>query len=386
MHLEEEPIGGWLRVLGAVLAFAAGVLHLAQIGVHLEEGWHIAGFFAATGLVQVGVSLWLMRPRRRVWLWITIIGSAAVIAVWIVSRTIGLPFVEGGQPETLGIADAFASLLEAITVVAFGIQLMARQGQLASTIRGVAAVGAIGLATAWQWAAGASAFADDDARLALDRPQLLDWLVLALGVGVAAIFVLARRARRGSALGGLLRGLLASGAVLAAGGVVLTLPPTIGQNVDCQYAPLSTITGSGHDEEARSVAIEPEETRLLPVFELRACGREAVEVIDVQPLTVDGAGPEIVGFWLLPPGSEIDEAGMARPPAGAFRVPPGGVIAPGEGRRLAVALSGMRAGELRIGSVRISYRTSAGQGSFGFATTIAACVGGGCEGRPPTND
>jgi hypothetical protein len=379
---QQEPIGGWLRDLGALLALAAGVVHLAQIGVHLEEGWHVAGFFAVTGATQLAVGLWLLRPRRPIWLWITIIGSAAVIAVWIVSRTIGLPFVEGGEPEPLGIADAFASLLEALTIVALGLPLLASARRLGAWARGAAIVGTLALAVVWQLAAGAGAFEGDDARLALDRPQLLDWLVLAFGVGVAATILLARQARPRSALAGLLRGLLVSAALLAAGGVVLTLPPTIGQNVDCQYAPLSTVTGSGHDEAPEPVAIASGATRLLPVFELRACGREAVELIDVQPLTVEDGGPQIVGFWLLPPGTQIDEVGIAQAPADALAVPPGGVIPARDGRQLAVALQGVGAGVLRLGSVRISYRTDAGDGSFAFATTVAACVGSGCEGTP----
>jgi len=376
----QERNGGWLRVLGALLVLAAGVLHLAQIDVHLEEGWHVAGFFAATGVGQLTGGAWLLRPRRPVWLWITIIASAGVIAVWIVSRTFGLPFVEGGEPEPVGIADAFASLLEAVTIVTLGLQIGAGRDRLPGLARGAAAAVAVGLAVAWQIVARAGAFENDDARLALDRPQLLDWLVLAFGVGVAATILLARRLPPlGSATGGLLRGLVVSSALLTAAGVVLTLPPIIGQNVDCQYAPLSTVTGSGHDEAPEPVALEPVETRLLPVFELRACGQDAVEVTDVQPLTVQGSAARIAGFWLLPPGTQIDEAGVAQAPADALAVPPGGVIPAGEGRQLAVAVVGARAGELQLASVRVTYRTDAGQDGFAFATTIAACVGTGCE-------
>ncbi|MGH2462475.1 MAG: hypothetical protein ACRDFZ_02470 [Candidatus Limnocylindria bacterium] len=378
VHPQEEPTGGWLRVLGAMLAVAAGVLHLAQIGVHLEEGWPVAGFFATTGVAQVGVGAWLLRPRRRAWLRATMVGSAGVIAVWIVSRTIGLPFVEGGEPEPVGIADAFASLLEALTIVALGIQLLGQRGQLPDLARGAAAVCALGLVTVWQFGARAGAFEADDARLALDRPQLLDWLVLAFGVDVAAILLVLRRAPLGAVLGGL----LVSSALFAAVGVVMTLPPTIGQNVECEYAPLSTVTGSGHAEAPEPVAIAPGERRLLPVFELRACGRDAVEVIGAQPLTVDGSGPEIVGFWLLPPGMQIDDAGVAEPASGAVAVPPGSVLPGGKGRQLAVVVRGSDPGELRLASVRITYRTSAGQAAFGFATTVTACVGTGCESPP----
>jgi hypothetical protein len=101
-------------------------------------------------------------------------------------------------------------------------------------------------------------------------------------------------------------------------------------------------------------------------------------VIDVRPLTVDGGGPRIVGFWLLPPGTQIDETGIAPVPAEGVPVPPGGVIPAGEGRELAVAVNGAGAGELRLGSVEVTYLTGAGQDSFAFATTVVACVGNGC--------
>lgn len=382
MQPGKGPVGGSLRVVGALLTMAAGVLHLAQIGVHLGEGWHVAGFFAATGVAQLGVGLWLLRPRARAWLWMLIVGSATVLALWVISRTTGFPFLQDG-PESLGIADAFASLLEALTIAALSLQLLAQEGRLSGPARGLAAVGAVGVAAAWQLAAGAGLFDADEARLALDRPQFLDWLVLALGFGLAAIFVLARPGKLATAIGGLLRGLLASSALLAVVGVVMTLPPTLGQNVDCQYAPLSTVTGTGHHQ-APEVAIAPGKTRLLRVFELRACGREAVEVIDAQPLTVDGNGPKIVGFWLLPRGTQVDKTGLAQSPAEALPVPPGGVIPAGEGRQLAVAVNGARTGELRLGSVRITYRTRAGQARFGFATSLVACVGTGCQG--PTSE
>jgi hypothetical protein len=85
---------------------------------------------------------------------------------------------------------------------------------------------------------------------------------------------------------------------------------------------------------------------------------------------------------LLAPGTQIDEAGIAQAPADALRVPPGGVIPAGDGRQLAVAVVGARAGQLLLASVRVTYRTDAGQDGFAFATTVAACVGTGCESWP----
>ena len=79
--LVSEPSGATLRRLTVVLLVAAGILHFAQVGVHLAEGWHVAGFFVAVGTGQVALGLWLLRRRRSPWLWVGIIGSSAVIAV-----------------------------------------------------------------------------------------------------------------------------------------------------------------------------------------------------------------------------------------------------------------------------------------------------------------
>lgn len=53
-------------------------------------------------------------------MWVGIAGSAAIIGVWVVSRTLGLWFVEGGEPEPVGVADSLASLTEAWTIVLLG--------------------------------------------------------------------------------------------------------------------------------------------------------------------------------------------------------------------------------------------------------------------------
>lgn len=365
----------WLAVLFLV---AAGILHLAQVGVHLAEGWLVAGFFVTVGIAQVAGGLWLLRSRRPMWLWLAIAGSAAVIAVWIVSRTSGLPFVEGGEREALGIADAFASLIEALTIMALGLCLIARTRGPALGARPVAVAACLALALAWQVAARGGAFNADDARLALDQPHLLDWLVLALGVSVAATFLLAGRAVLRPALIGLQRGFLTVAGVLTAGGVILTLPPTIGQNLDCAYGPLATITGLGHDEEPTTVDVPPGESRLITAFDLRVCGSAAVELVHAEPVTTIGSARQIVGFWLVPAGSSGDSGELRQAPPDAVAVPPGGIVS--SGQRLAVEVRGDPGATLHIASIRLTYRTDVEVGRLAFATSVMTCSGASCSG------
>jgi len=45
-----EPVEGpWLRGIASVMALAAGVIHLAQVGIHLAEGWMFVAFFMVVG-------------------------------------------------------------------------------------------------------------------------------------------------------------------------------------------------------------------------------------------------------------------------------------------------------------------------------------------------
>ena len=69
----------------------AGVIHLAVAPEHLEEWWVYGAFFVAIGLFQVAFALVVV--RRPTWP-VALTGIAvnlAVVLVWVVSRTRGLP-------------------------------------------------------------------------------------------------------------------------------------------------------------------------------------------------------------------------------------------------------------------------------------------------------
>jgi len=373
--LPETPAQASLRTLAASLALIAGAVHLGQIGAHLVEGWPIAGFFIVVGVIQVGAAVLLLRPRARPWFWLGIAGSAAVIAVWVVSRTLGLPFVEGGAAEPVGVADGVASLTEAWTIVVLGVYLAEPTPRWQLAAHGLGTVLAVGLAGLWWVAADAGVFNSDPARLAVDHPWLVDWLVVSAGIGLAAALLPAIRAPLPMAWRrGLWRGLAAATTAAGLALVGLTLPPTIGQNLDCRYAPVSAVLSGSHAETAEAIALDVGERRFLPAFELHACGRAEVTLERVEPATTIGHGGTAEGFWLLPSGSRIPEEGAAALPSGARAVPPGDRIVPGQPRQLVVRLTATGDGEFTLGSLRLTYRTTA-TGTFTFATQITACTG-----------
>lgn len=370
----ETPGQPWLRAVAALLVLTGGAVHLGQVGVHLAEGWPIAGFFVVVGVIQVGAAGFLLRPRPRAWLWFGIAGSAAVIGVWVVSRTLGLPFVEGGEPEPLGVADGLASLTEAWTIVVLGAYLAEPTSRWRPAAAWVATSIVLGFTALWWLAASAGAFNADSARLAAEQPWVVDWLVGTRGIALASGLLLGfLQPSLAPWQRGLHRGLLGALAISAVALVWLTLPPTIGQNLDCRYAPLSTVLGGGHAE-VEPIVVGAGERIFVPAFELRACGGSTVTLDRADPVTTDGRGATIDGAWLLPTGISLPDEGAGALPPGAEPIPPGDEIVPEHPRQLVIGLEATGEGELMLASLRLAYRTTEAA-AFTFATQIAICSG-----------
>lgn len=111
--------------LAALLA-AAGVIHLVMVpshwGTSVAEG---AGFLVA-GWLQIGLAVALVLRPARWMLQLTVVTNLALVAVWIVSRTAGLPFgPHAGHAETVSIVDGTTVTFE-LTAVALALGLLLR--------------------------------------------------------------------------------------------------------------------------------------------------------------------------------------------------------------------------------------------------------------------
>ena len=107
-------LGDTVRALVIAASIGAAVIHFAYAPVHFEDGTVHGLFFLTLGWVQLGTAFALARWRSARWPWVTAAAcNAAVIGVWLVSRTAGLP---GSHPEPFGFPDGLASGLEAIVV------------------------------------------------------------------------------------------------------------------------------------------------------------------------------------------------------------------------------------------------------------------------------
>lgn len=113
---------GVLVVCG--LAWACGLIHIQAAIDHLDEYWLYALFFIALAVAQFLWGAMLYRSPRRGVLVAGAVGSMAVVALWVVSRTSGLPIgPEPGTPESVGVLDAVASADELVTTLLVGLYL-----------------------------------------------------------------------------------------------------------------------------------------------------------------------------------------------------------------------------------------------------------------------
>jgi hypothetical protein len=113
-----------IKLATTVAAFAsagAALIHLAVTPDHWRE-WLLSGlFFAGVTIFQLGWAAAVLRSAHRSVLGFGVVVNVAVITMWIVTRTSGLPFgPHADVPEPLGPAGILTALLELVVVVAAG--------------------------------------------------------------------------------------------------------------------------------------------------------------------------------------------------------------------------------------------------------------------------
>ena len=118
-----------LRIAAGASALA-GVLHYAAVPEHRAEWWAAAVFFTALAAFEIIWAAQVWCDDRRPVLWLGVAVNAAVVALWAVSRTSGLPFgPEAGTPEDIGALDVACVAAELVTLAALLWLLPARRGR-----------------------------------------------------------------------------------------------------------------------------------------------------------------------------------------------------------------------------------------------------------------
>ena len=108
-----------VRCWAGLASLGAGLVHSAVVREHWGFSVVHGAFFAVVALAQIGWGIAALARDRLPGARLVIAGNLAVIALWTVSRTVGLPFgPEAGVREPVGVADLGSVALELVLVAA----------------------------------------------------------------------------------------------------------------------------------------------------------------------------------------------------------------------------------------------------------------------------
>ncbi len=119
---------GWTPLLygSAALALVAAVIHALVTPEHFEEWWGYGMFFLVVAVTQGVYSAALVRWPRRSLFVVGIVSNLAVIALYAVTRTSGIPVgPNAGEIEKVGMIDIASKAAEVLLVAALGYLVLA---------------------------------------------------------------------------------------------------------------------------------------------------------------------------------------------------------------------------------------------------------------------
>jgi uncharacterized protein (DUF305 family) len=136
----------------AMLSWAAALIHLLAMPKHFEEWWGYGTFFLVTAAFQALYGLFLLRRPGVSVLLLGIVANAAIVVLWLVTRTASIPFFgpHAGEVEAVGVLDLAATAAElSLIIVLAGLWWSTQRpdavplaGELGSSAEG-------GLPSAW---------------------------------------------------------------------------------------------------------------------------------------------------------------------------------------------------------------------------------------------
>lgn len=128
MHFAIGLVAFLMIVSGALYLFVATqeiaeaneVYEEQEIGETIEGALIEAVFFATVGGAYIPVGLWAISSRHssRTPYWLAIIGSGALIILYVLSRTVSMPLV--GMQEDVGFVDVGSKILQGGIIASSG--------------------------------------------------------------------------------------------------------------------------------------------------------------------------------------------------------------------------------------------------------------------------
>lgn len=113
--------------LVAVLSLLAALIHLWVMQEHLEEWWGYGTFFLDAAIAQGPYSAAVLRwPHRSLLLLLGIGGNLLIVALYLVTRTVGVPIFgpDAGEVEEVGVTDLSVTMSELAIVLTLGAVLL----------------------------------------------------------------------------------------------------------------------------------------------------------------------------------------------------------------------------------------------------------------------
>ena len=128
------------------ISAAAGVIHAVAMVDHFDHHWLYGVFFLVVTYFQVLWAVWVYRhPGDRRALTAGTIASVSIIAVWVVSRTVGTPVgPDAGNPESIGAMDVVATL-DQLVLAGLLVTILKPAGQLARRMAWISGAPAVRL-------------------------------------------------------------------------------------------------------------------------------------------------------------------------------------------------------------------------------------------------
>jgi hypothetical protein len=110
--------GQFVCLTVALFSTSAALVHFAVLWEHFRESWLFGAFFAVAASLQLAWAALIVRRPSRALLRAGAVGNLGVAAVWLLSRTAGLPLGPAPwSPEPVSVADSLATIFEVGIVV-----------------------------------------------------------------------------------------------------------------------------------------------------------------------------------------------------------------------------------------------------------------------------
>jgi len=120
----------------ALASIAAGAINIAAAATVGRDSTQNLAFFGVVAAAQLVWGALALARAPRWWLALGAVGNLVVVAAWVVSRTVGLPFGEYAHITLpVGFSDGLATALEAAVVVGAAALLVRGRGPVRSPAR-----------------------------------------------------------------------------------------------------------------------------------------------------------------------------------------------------------------------------------------------------------